>query len=368
MPHLPESRPVPFAELVESWRRAGELLGRSPQTDRLYRGAVERFQAWAAAAAPEILADVRMARRADLERFVLDCRREGLAWSTIRAIFQQVRAILLRGLRDELLVTVPQIEIRWGAKIAEDRRAGRTPERGQRVLELVPLCLDAAEELAYWRELNLSVPALLRFLAFTGARCGEILLGEKPSQGVGLRWGDLHGLDTSAPTAVIRGGKGRAYGPRRIPVPEPAARGVRGLVRGAPEDLVWPWRRVSKSWDKVRERAAQRAPQELQAAARALRIHDLRHFASHYWRSLGVPDRLIDRLLGHRTPVIAQRYAAADEREVGEACARALGASPPGPDPRPDDRGGALDVPDIITIDFDYWHRRNGSAAAGGGD
>jgi len=287
-------------------------------------------------------------------------------WSSLRSEWNSLRAILRQAVWDERLAAIPQVRVRWEAKIAEDRRAGRSPERGHRVLELVPLCLEAADELVYYRALDPTLPALFRFLAYTGARSGEVLVRDLGGERMGLRWQDLEGLDTDAPVAVIHGGKGRARGARRIPITGPAADALRTLARLDPEDFVWPWVQVTRSWHKVRRAAAERAAPELAAPTRALRLHDLRHFASHYWRSLGVPDRLIDRLLGHRTPVIAQRYAAADEREVGEACARALGTAPP--EPRVDDRGRALDVPDLITIDFDYWHRRNGSAAAGGGD
>lgn len=359
-----DSRPVPFAEILESLLQASELLGRSSETDRGYRGAAERFVSWAKVQAPELLVDLRRARRQDFERYLLDRHRTGVAWSTLKTEWQRLRSILQRGVRDERLSSVPQVEVRWEAKIAEDRRRGRTPERGQRVLELVPLCLEAADELAYHRELSQSLPALFRFFAYTGARCGEVLSGGDPDDG-GLRWADVEHLDTESPVAVIRGGKGRVHGPRRIPIPEPAARGLRELVRGAPEDLVWPWQRVPRSWMKVREHAATTASAELAGPARQLRLHDLRHFASHYWRSLGVPDRLIDRLLGHRTPVIAARYAAADEREIANACAQALRTAP---SPPPDGRGAALSPPDLVTIDFAYWSRVNGARGVAGAE
>lgn len=365
MPRPPRLPPVPFRELLDSLLAESRLLGRSPETDRHYRGVAKHVERWARERAPHVLRDLRTAARADFEAYLLWRRDEGAMWSSLRSEWNCLRAILRQAVWDERLAAVPQVRVRWEAKIAEDRRAGRSPERGHRVLELVPLCLEAADRLVYFRDLDPTLPALFRFLAYTGARSGEVLVRAQGPERLGLRWRDLEGLDTQSPVAVIHGGKGRARGSRRIPIPGPAADALRGLERLAPEDFVWGWVQVTRAWHKVRRSAAELASPELAPPTRTLRLHDLRHFASHYWRSRGVPDRLIDRLLGHRTPVIAQRYAAADEREVGEACARALVAAPP--EPRPDDRGG-LDVPDIITIDFDYWHRRNGSAAAGGGD
>lgn len=362
------SQPAPFAELVRAVLDRSELLSRSPRTHTAYAKVAERFAAWVRVAQPRVLDDVRLLQRTDIEQFLLARRRAGCAWNTLRTEWAYLRGILQQAVRDERLLRVPNPEIRWEAKIAEDRRAGRTREHGHRVLDLVPTFLRVAEEAEIYRVIPLTSTALLHFLAFTGARAGEVLYAG--NLGEGMRWRDIEGLETNTPVAVIRGGKGRAFGPRRIPIPGPAANALRSLLPGEPEDLIWPWSKVQRTWDLVRGRAEKSLPAELQAAARALRIHDLRHFASHYWRSLGVPDRLIDRLLGHRTPVIAQRYAAADEREVGEACARALGASAPEsePEPRRDPPGAELDVPDIITLDFDYWHRRNGSKASGGGD
>lgn len=318
---------VPFHELVQSTLAQSRLLGRSPETDRHYRIAARHFTRWGEAEAPHILADVRIARRADFERYLLARRDTGMLWTSLRSEWNCLRALLRQAVWDERIAAVPQVRVGWEAKMAEDRRAGRTREHGKGVLELVPLFLEIADELGTYGRLAAPLPALLRFLAFTGCRSGEVLVRVHREERLGLRWRDIDGLDGEWPTAVIHGGKGRANGARRIPIPRPAADPLRELERGAPEDFIWPWQGIKCSWRTVRRLVADRLLPEAAAAARALRIHDLRHFSSHYWRSLGVPDRIIDRLLGHRTPVIAARYAAADEREVGQACAFALRAA-----------------------------------------
>jgi len=323
-------RPVRFRELLDRVLDQSEGLGRSRQTDTRYRGVAARFAEWAATGAPLALDDARLITPAVLEAW-LDARRgEGVAWTTLRSDWNCLRVILSRAVRDGHLRTLPRPEIRWAAKVEEDRRDGRIRDGAAEVLELVPRLLARAEPPA--------VRALLTFLAYTGARIGELV----PRHGIeGIRWRHIREVKGGL-TARIEGGKGRARGARVIPVPQAAAaelakhhaaRTAAGWSTGA-DDLVWPVTGVRHAWCRLREELAVEIEaaggaraQELAAAARALRVHDLRHFASHYWRSKGVPDRHIDRLLGHRTPVVAARYAAADVSELAASLAAAEGGA-----------------------------------------
>lgn len=315
-------RAVPFRELVDRVLGQSEGLGRSRRTDTRYQGVARRFREWAEAGAPEALVDARAITAEVVERFLGWRRDSGVSWTTLKSDWACLRVLLSRAVRDGHLAELPRPEIRWQAKVEEDRRAGRIHDGAAAVLELVPRFLRAAEPPA--------VRALLTFLALTGARIGEVL---PRNEGEGLRWKHITTDDAGGMTARLVGGKGRARGERVIPVPREAAALLLALPGDATGDTpVWPLAGVRYPWAQLRraiaaELAVQVGPRaaELARAAAVLRVHDLRHYASHYWRSKGVPDRHIDRLLGHRTPVVAARYAAADVTELAASLAAAEG-------------------------------------------
>lgn len=313
--------PIAWDSLLARVLEQSELRGRSAETDRRYRVAARHFEDWASHRCPGALTDVRTLTRLDLERYIAWRRRAGVAWSTIRTEWSCLRVVLSRGVRDEILIRVPRPEVGWGAKQEEDRRSGRTPERGEGVLEIVPLILAAAR--AWEGSLPRGLPALIAFLAYTGCRIGEVLpRRHRGGEELGLRWKDTTILTAPEPVARIRGGKGRTRGDRIIPIPPAAAGPLRAHATGkVPADgFIWPYRSIGGAWRALRKDVGATLPEgALRAAAERLRVHDLRHHASHYWRARGVPDRHIDRLLGHRTPQVAAKYAAADVRELAES-------------------------------------------------
>lgn len=159
--------------------------------------------------------------------------------------------------------------------------------------------------------------ALIRFLAFTGARIGEALT---------LTWDQLH-----EHRAVLRDSK---TGPRTVWLADEARAVLDRLPRTSDTAFVFAPQLARDSlvndvrqvWREV-IRGASLAP---------LRPHDLRHSFASVGAALGIDLRVLGGLLGHRDFSSTMGYAHLDRAPVGRAAervsrrlAKALQAAPP---------------------------------------
>lgn len=145
--------------------------------------------------------------------------------------------------------------------------------------------------------------AVIRFLAYTGARHGEALA---------LTWGQLSGQ-----RAILRDSK---TGPKTLWLPAQAVQLLEGLPRTRPDAAVFL---PDLSRQTVEHRV--RAVWHKAVAASALgkvRIHDLRHSFASVGASLGIDLRILAGLLGHADYSSTLGYAHLDRAPVARAAER----------------------------------------------
>lgn len=145
--------------------------------------------------------------------------------------------------------------------------------------------------------------AVVRFLAYTGARFGEAL---------GLTWEQL-----TEQRAVLRDSK---TGPKTLWLSDGASRVLDSLPRGAPSAYVFAPER-SRGSCATRVRRVWKA-----ALARAslgtLRLHDLRHSFASVGASIGLDLRILAGLLGHADFSSTMCYAHLGRAPIGQAAER----------------------------------------------
>lgn len=159
---------------------------------------------------------------------------------------------------------------------------------------------EAMEEAEYLRSITPVSLACIRLLLFTGARAGEIL---------GLQWSMI---DCERGVARLPDSK---TGAKTLRLPEPALAVLRSIPRtpGNPYVLVgryggplgyphYAWRRLCAS-----------------AGIKNVRIHDIRHTYASQLVMSGVPLPLLQRLLGHSSPQMTNRYIAWADDPVQQA-------------------------------------------------
>ncbi len=145
--------------------------------------------------------------------------------------------------------------------------------------------------------------ALIRFLAYTGARLGE---------GLALTWDQLH-----EQRAVLRDSK---TGPRTLWLSVEAVGVLKALPRAAPDAAVFL---PNLSRDTVRNRVRIVWRKLITAASLGrVRIHDLRHSFASVGASIGIDLRILAGLLGHADYSSTLCYSHLARAPVGRAAER----------------------------------------------
>jgi integrase len=155
---------------------------------------------------------------------------------------------------------------------------------------------------------NPSAIAIIRLLALTGARKGEIS---------NLRWSEV-----DFERAFLRLGDSKT-GQKIVPVGAPALQLLASLPRDSNSQFVFPaafgggrFQGVDKVWRKIR----------VQADLSALRLHDLRHSYASMGIATGDALPIIGALLGHADVKTTARYAHLADDPVKAAADRISGA------------------------------------------
>jgi len=149
---------------------------------------------------------------------------------------------------------------------------------------------------AEFKSLLMAAPPYLRelalFLAGTGARLREA---------TELTWDYID----------LSGGRGRVWfsrtksgKPRGVPLPQDVTDMLRGMKPGG--EYPFPYTHPHKAWRRVRARAG----------LPWVRLHDLRHYYASRLVRRGVPLYTVQKLLGHSTPALTQRYAVLREDDL----------------------------------------------------
>lgn len=145
--------------------------------------------------------------------------------------------------------------------------------------------------------------AVVRFLAYTGARFGEAL---------GLTWEQL-----AAHRAVLRDSK---TGPKTLWLSDEASRVLEDLPRGTPGAYVFAPER-SRGSCATRVRRVWKAAL-VRASLGPVRLHDLRHSFASVGASIGLDLRILAGLLGHADFSSTMCYAHLGRASVGQAAER----------------------------------------------
>ena len=193
-----------------------------------------------------------------------------------------------------LLRTIFNVAVRWGVvqkNPCDGVKKIQEPPHFERYLSLEEIgrLLKALE--AEW---NPVMTASIRMLLFTGLRLHEVL---------DLRWEDVNFEMRSFRLRITKSGRGRIVYPSSVAWAE--IEKMHRHRRGT-HPFVFPGRNENEQ--TTRPTRAFHAALARAGIAR-IRIHDLRHtFASHMVQS-GATLFEVQRVLGHTTPLMTQRYA-----------------------------------------------------------
>lgn len=220
---------------------------------------------------------------ADIRRLIADELAEGYATRTVRGVLDVLRMILKSAVVDGIL---PRnvAELVKPPQLIQAEPAHFTAEQARRFLEVA-----ADDPLGSFYATALG----------TGLRRGELL---------GLTWRDV---DLSGGEIVVRRGK-TAAAARRIPLPAFAALGLRDSPRGP--GPVWP----------VRPEVVTRRMAELceKAGLPRLTLHGLRHSTASILYAEGVPEFVIQSILGHSKVGMTKHYTHVEQEQQREAMDR----------------------------------------------
>lgn len=281
--------------LLESWELALRAERKSPQTIKSYGDGVRKFLGWCATHDRRAVLD-----RPTVTAFVADLLDAGNEPSTARS-----RQLALRRFSAWLLEE--------GESTADALLGAKPPKLDTKVIEpltdaqlkaLVAAC--AGTEMRDRRD-----EALVRFMAESGARAGEV---------VALAVADV---DLKAGTATVRrgkGGKGRTvpFGPQTVRALDRYLR-ARRAHRLAEYPALWLGDRGKAfSYDALHKTLAMRATR---AGIEGFHPHRLRHTAAHRWLAAGGSEGGLMAVAGWTRPDMLLRYtkAQASARAAEEA-------------------------------------------------
>ncbi len=302
MPTRRSSTPTTdLTALLPSWELALRAERKSPETVKNYGDGVRRFLSWCEATGAAPVLD-----RRTVAAFTAGLLEAGAQPATARSRQLAVRrysAWLVdegEAPADLLLGTKgPQLD----TKVVD-------PLTDAEVGAMIAAC--AGRELRERRD-----EALIRLMAETGARAGEV---------VALGVADM---DLTAGTALVRRGKGGRG--RSVPFGPATARAidrylrVRRAHRLAEDPALWLGDRGKAfSYDALHKSLGERAAT---AGVRGFRPHRLRHTAAHRWLAAGGSEGGLMAVAGWARPDMLLRYtrARASERAAEEARGLNLG-------------------------------------------
>ena len=249
-------------------------------------------------------------RRADCRALVADCRRKGLAVSTVRGIARSLSVVLSAAVEDELLPANPAL------RLGKYLRRGDEPE-----VEPDPFTKDEAELLAaVAAECYPQWHAWLLTGLRTGLRASELL---------GLQWGDIdwYGRYLRVTRSIVRGMQTtpKNHQCRRVDL-SPQLRAVLRRWR-ARQSATWlargktrpVWIFPSSTGTSLDESKMRKAFHQILDRAELHRRgpHQMRHTFASLLLQAGVPITYVSRQLGHRDSAITLRVYAHWLPEVG---------------------------------------------------
>ena len=217
--------------------------------------------------------------------------------ATINRFVAALSVVLSHAARDwEWMAENPVTRMRKVRENNEDRGHCLTDEERLRLLEV---CKKSGSSKLY---------LLVIFLLATGARTGEVL---------GLRWENLDLENGRASLKRTKNGQ-----PRTLFLSGQLVEmlgGLREQAKPRQADLIFPGHvdlakplDLKRPWDDARKLAG----------LPTFRLHDLRHSCATYLAQTGATEHEIMKLLGHKTPQMAQRYVHLAEEHARNALDR----------------------------------------------
>lgn len=298
IPNVGEGRRK-FAEYAEEW--LDSLKNVKPRTREGYRRILDRH------AIPTFgQYELRQIRRSHLEDYVRELQAAQLTPPSIKHAFMPVRRILARAVADQALAANPADAV----KLPTDHSVGRSKPRPSF------LTTEQVETLAAVLAKRPPYGLLVRFMAYTGLRAGEV---------AGLRIADisLGRVNVARTLEKVKGGwregtPKSANSTRQVPMPKWLVDDLQTYLthgHGRGSDLtapLWPGRHRypdllshgELDWSTPWERACFTRNVFKPALAQAglppsVRLHDLRHTYASICASQGIPPVRISRRLGH---------------------------------------------------------------------
>jgi integrase/recombinase XerD len=297
-------RPVPtpdLAGLLPSWKLSLRAERKSPQTIKTYTDGVHRYLAWCGDNNLPAALD-----RAQVQAFVADLLDHGAQPATARSRHLAVRRYAAWLAEEGEIDTDPLVGIRppkLDTKVVD-------PLTDEQLKALIAAChgtdmRDRRDE------------ALVRLMAETGARAGEVLA---------MRVADVTLAQGSAVVRRGKGGRGRVipFGPQTTKALDRYVR-ARRTHRLADTPALWLGDRgKSFSYDGLHAALKARAAT---AGIDDFRPHRLRHTAAHRWLAAGGSEGGLMAVAGWTRPDMLLRYtqARAAERAASEARSLNLG-------------------------------------------
>ena len=285
-----------LASLLSSWELSLRAERKSPQTVKTYGDGVRRYLAWCAEVGQSPALD-----RATLAGFTAALLEAGAEPATARS-----RQLAVR---------------RFSAWLAEEGEIGRddlvgvkAPKLDQKVIEpltdvQLKAMISACSGLDPMRDRR--DEALIRFMAETGCRAGEVAAMLLPD------------INLPAGVAIVRRGKGGKG--RSVPFGAQTTRAIDRYVRArrthrlASTDALWLGDRGKAfSYDGLHKTLRMRAAM---AGVDGFHPHRLRHTAAHRWLAAGGSEGGLMAVAGWTRPDMLMRYtkAQAEARAADEA-------------------------------------------------
>lgn len=242
-------------------------------------------------------------RKKDVQQFHAELKEEGLAPATCDHYLKLIRQALNLAVEWELIKANPVVKLKL---FHADNRQERlmTEEEVQRLLETL-------ETLEMQKG---TVPKVIKFLLFTGARVNEALHA---------RWADI---DRNSRTWVIQATNSKSKRRRAIPLNDAALHVLDSLRTNGKSEWLFTSSRggdrmttINKVWQRIR----------VKAGIPHVRLHDLRHQFASFLVNSGRTLYEVQAILGHSDATVTQRYAHLSTRTLQEAAETASRAIRP---------------------------------------